>query len=66
MLEAVSGFNNPFSSNFEDNELYFLSFCVPAKPGIAKELIEADEIGRKAVADFIDSLLVKNLSLTTP
>ena len=66
MLEAVSGFTYPFSSNFEDNELYFLSFCVPAKPGIAKELIEADEIGRKAVADFIDSLLVKNLSLTTP
>ena len=66
MLEAVSGFTNPCSSNFEDNELYFLSFCVPVKPGIAKELIEADEIGRKAVADFIDSLLVKNLSLTTP
>ena len=29
------------------------------KPGIAKDLIEADDIGRKAVADFIDSLLVK-------
>ena len=37
---------------------YFLSFCVPAKPGIAKDLIEADDIGRKAVADFINSLLV--------
>ena len=35
----------------------FLSFCVPAKPGIAKDFIEADDIGRKAVADFIDSLL---------
>ena len=45
------------SSSFEDNELYFLSFGVPAKPGITKELIEADDIGRKAVADFIDSLL---------
>ena len=33
--------------------------CLPAKPGIAKDLIEADDIGRKAVADFIDSLLVK-------
>ena len=32
---------------------------MPAKPGIAKDLIEADGIGRKAVADFIDSLLVK-------
>ena len=32
---------------------------MPAKPGIAKDLIEADDIGRKAVADFIDSLLVK-------
>ena len=32
---------------------------MPAKPGIAKDLIEADDIGRKAVADFIDSLLLK-------
>ena len=60
------GSTNPFSSNFEDNELYFLSFGVPAKPGIAKDLIEADDIRRKAVADFIDSLLVlKNLSFTS-
>ena len=29
------------------------------KPGIAKDLIEADDIGRKAVADFNDSRLVK-------
>ena len=42
------------------------SFCVPAKPGIAKDLIQADDIGRKAVADFIDSLLLKNVSFTTP
>ena len=47
-----------FSSSFEDNELYFLSFGVLAKPGIAKDLIKADDIGRKAVADFNDSLLV--------
>ena len=66
VLEAVSGFTDPFSSSFEDNEVYFLSFRVPAKPGIAKDLIEADDIGRKAVADFIDSLLVENLSFTTP
>ena len=39
--------------------MYFLSFGVPAKPGIAKDLIEAGDSGRKAVADFIDSLLVK-------
>ena len=45
---------------------YFLSFGVPAKPGIAKDLIEADDIAREAVADFIDSLLVENLSFTTP
>ena len=64
VLEAVSGFTNPFSSSFEDNEVYFLSFRVPAKPGIAKDLIEANDIGRKAVADFIDTLFVKNLSLT--
>ena len=54
----MSGFTNPFSSSFEDNELYFLSFGVPAKPDMGKDLIEADNIGRKAVADFIDSLLV--------
>ena len=66
VLEAVSGFTNPFSSSFEDNEVYCLSFGVPAKPGIAKDLIEANDIGRKAVADFIVSLLVKNLSFTTP
>ena len=66
VLEAVSGFTNPFSSSFEDNELYHLSFGVPAKQGIAKDLIEADDIGRKAVARFIDSLLVENLSFTTP
>ena len=55
-----------FSSSFEDNELYFLSFGIPAKHGIAKGLIVADDIGRKAVADFIGSLLVENLSFTTP
>ena len=46
--------------------MYFLSFDLPAKPGIAKDLIEVDDIGRKAVADFIDSLLVENLSFITP
>ena len=62
----MSGFTNPFSYSFEDNELYFLSFCVPAKPGILKDFIEANDIGRKAVADFNDSLLAKkNLSYTT-
>ena len=40
---------------------------MPVKPDIAKDLIESDDIGRKAVADFIDSLLVlKNLSFTSP
>ena len=43
-----------------------MSFGVPAKPAIAKDLIEADDIGRKASADFIDTLLVENLSFTTP
>ena len=65
VLEAVSGFTNPFSSSFVDNELYLLSFGIAAKPDIAKDLIEADDIRRKAVADFIDSLLVENLSFTT-
>ena len=66
VLEAVSGFTNRFSSSFEDNELYFLSFGVPAKHGIARELFEADDIGRKAVADFIDLLLVKNTVFHNP
>ena len=46
--------------------LYFLSFSVPAKPGIAKDLIGADDIGRKAVVDLIASLLVENLFFTAP
>ena len=66
MLKAISGFTNPFSSGFEDNELYFLSFGVPAKPGIANDLIEADDIGRKAAADFIGSLLVKKSVFHSP
>ena len=65
-IEAVSGLTNPFSSSFEDNGVHFLSFGVPAKPGIAKDLIEADDIGRKAVADVIGPLLVENLSFTNP
>ena len=64
--EAVSGFTIPFSSGFEDTELHFLYFGVAAKPGIAKDRIEPGDIGRKAVPDFIDLLLVENLSLTTP
>ena len=66
VLEAVSGFTNLFSYSFEDNELYFWSFGVPAKPGIANDLIEADDIGRKAVADFIDSLLAKRSVFHNP
>ena len=66
VLEAVSGFTNPFSSSFEDNELFVLSFGVPAKPDIAMDLIEANDIGREAVADFNELLLVENLSFTTP
>ena len=37
-----------------------------AKPDIAKDLIETDDIGRKAVADFIDSLLVKKSVFHNP
>ena len=55
LLEAVSILANTFSSSFKDNELYVLAFGVPAKPGIAKDLIEADEIGKNVVADFIGS-----------
>ena len=58
VLEATSGFTNPFSSSVEDNELYCLSSGVPAKPDIAKDLIEAQDIGRKAMEDFISTRLV--------
>ena len=44
----------------------FLSFGVPAESCIAKDLIEADDIGRKAVADFIDSLLVEKSVFHSP
>ena len=50
---------------FEDNGLYCLSSCVRAKPGIANDLTEAHEIGRKAVVDLIDSLLAASLSVTS-
>ena len=39
---------------------------MPAKPGIAKDLIEADDMGRKAVADFIDSVLILKICLSQP
>ena len=39
---------------------------MPAKPGIAKDLIEADDIGKKAVSDFIDKLLVKKSVFLIP
>ena len=52
VLEVVSGFTNPFSSSVEDNELYFfLSSPVPAKHGIAIDLIEAGDTDRKAEED---------------
>ena len=63
--EAVSGFTNPFSSGLKTMNCS-LYFGVAAKPGIAKDLIEPNDIDMKAVADFIDLLLVENLSLTTP
>ena len=45
---------------------YFLSFGVPAKPDIAKDLIETDDNGKKAVADFTDSLFVEKICLSQP
>ena len=41
VLVAISGFTNPFSSSIEYNKLYYLPSIVPAKPDIAKELLEA-------------------------
>ena len=59
--EAVSGFTSPYSSGLKTMNCS-LYFGVAAKPGIARP----DDIGRKAVADFIDLLLVENLTLPTP
>ena len=59
VLGAISGFINPFGSSVEDNELYCLSSGIPAKPDIAKDLIEAQDIGRKAMEDFINTRLVE-------
>ena len=39
---------------------------MPAKPGIAYDLFGADDIGRKAVAYFIDLHLVKIICLSQP
>ena len=66
MLEAVSGFG-PILLVLVLKTMNppFLSLGVPAKSGIAKDRIETDDIGRKAVVDFMDSLLVENLSFTT-
>ena len=57
--EAISVFTNPFSSIVEDTELYYLSSSVPVKPDIAKVLLDAQDIGWKAMEDFIDSHLVE-------
>ena len=38
--------------------MYCLYIRIPAKPGIAKDHIEAADIDRKDIADFIDLLLV--------
>ena len=57
VLEAGSGFINTFSSSVEDNELYYLSQSVPAMPGIAKEILEAQVISRKDMKDCTDSHL---------
>ena len=40
------------------------TFCVPDKPGITKDLIEVDAIGRKTVRYFTDSMLDEKLSLS--
>ena len=44
----------------------FFFRCACLEPGKAKDLIEADDIVRKAVADFIGSLLVKKICLPHP
>ena len=63
VLETMSGFTNPLGIVLKTMNC---TFCVPAKPGIAKDLIEADDIGRKAVADFTDSLLAKKYVFHIP
>ena len=55
----MSDFTNPFSSSFEDNEVYFLSFGFPDKPGIAKGLIGADTLAGKLLQTSLTHLMLK-------
>ena len=66
LREAISGFTNPFTNllsfinpfsfSVEDSELHYLPSIVPAKPGIAKDLLEAQDIGSKGMEDFIANI----------
>ena len=56
VLEAVSGFTNLFSSSFENNEPVFFVFWCSC---IAKGLIKADDIARRAVADLMTHFYLK-------
>ena len=59
VIDAISGFTNPFSSDVDGNSLYCLSSGIPAKPEIEKDLLEATAIGQTAMKEFINTRLVE-------
>ena len=58
LREAISGFTNPFSFinpfsfSVKDSEVYYLPSIVPAKPDIAKDLLEAQDHTGKCIHRF--------------
>ena len=48
VIEAISGFTNLFSFDFNKDELYCLSSGVPAKPDVANDLLHAADTGKKS------------------
>ena len=66
MLEAVSGFTNPFSSSFEDNKLYFFSFGAPAKPGMAKDFLSLMTFAGRLLQTSLTHFSLKKICLSHP
>ena len=59
IIDAISGFTNPFSSEINPDELFCLYSVVPAKPNVANDLLHAPDIGVKSMDTFIKSRLVE-------
>jgi len=65
--EALCSFTNPFEIDTGLDELYWWSSGIPAKPEAATNLLDAVDIGRAAMKDFItDRLINKTAALHDP